>query len=114
MTNVFFTTDVEIWCGGWRDLDRKFPDAFRQYIYGPTPGGERGVAYQVKMLNEHNLKGTFFVEPLFALRFGLEPLTEIVGLIQAPATGLARAIGGAGRNLAVVVDQGVQEKKFSE
>ncbi|MCP5113806.1 MAG: 50S ribosomal protein L10 [bacterium] len=39
---------------------------------------------------------------------------KLLFLIQAPATGLARAIGGVGRNLAVVVGQGVQESKFSE
>lgn len=43
-----------------------------------------------------------------------ELFAKLLFLIQAPATSLARVIGGVGRNLAVVVDQGVQEKKFSE
>jgi len=34
------------------------------------------------MLDSHGLKGVFFVEPLFATHFGLEPLAEIVSLIQ--------------------------------
>jgi hypothetical protein len=25
MLNVFFTVDVEIWCNGWEDINRKFP-----------------------------------------------------------------------------------------
>ena len=39
---------------------------------------------------------------------------KLLFVIQAPATNLARAINGVGRNLAVVVDQGVKENKFSE
>ncbi|MCW5979096.1 MAG: 50S ribosomal protein L10 [Bryobacteraceae bacterium] len=38
---------------------------------------------------------------------------KILFLIQAPATRMARAIGGAGRNLAVVIDQAVKDNKFS-
>lgn len=42
-----------------------------------------------------------------------ELFARILYLIQAPATNLARAISGVGRNLAVVIDQGVKENKFS-
>jgi large subunit ribosomal protein L10 len=38
---------------------------------------------------------------------------QLLYVINAPAQGLVTAIGGVGRNLAVVVDQGVQENKFS-
>lgn len=41
-----------------------------------------------------------------------ELLAKILYLIQAPAQSLARAIQGVGRNLAVVIDQGVKENKF--
>ena len=85
MLDVFFTVDVEIWCDGWQNLDEKFPNAFRQYIYGETPRGDYGLPYQLRMLNEHGLKGVFFVEPLFATRFGIEPLEEIVGLVRQNA-----------------------------
>jgi large subunit ribosomal protein L10 len=47
----------------------------------------------------------------------LPPKEEIYGkllyLIQAPAQRLVSAMSGVGRNLAVVVDQGVKENKFS-
>jgi hypothetical protein len=33
-------------------------------------------------------------------------------MLQAPATRLASALAGVGRNLAVVVNQGVKENKF--
>jgi hypothetical protein len=82
MLDVFFTVDVEVWCGGWRDLDERFPRAFQQYVYGRTPSGEYGLRYKLKRLQDHGLSGVFFVEALFASRFGLEPLTEIVGLIR--------------------------------
>jgi large subunit ribosomal protein L10 len=35
-------------------------------------------------------------------------------MLNSPAQRLATAIGAVGRNLAVVVNQGVQEKKFKE
>ena len=82
MLEVFLTVDVEIWCDGWNDIDTKFPDAFRRYVYGPTSHGNYGLPYQTDVLNDHGLLGVFFVEPLFAARFGLEPLAEIVSLIK--------------------------------
>lgn len=80
--DVYLTVDVELWCDGWVDIDRKFPAAFRRYIYGPTPRGDYGLPYSVQLLRDHGLRGTFFVEPLFAARFGAQPLAEIVGLLN--------------------------------
>lgn len=82
MLRVFFTVDVEIWCDGWSNIDAIFPDAFRKYIYGPTPKGEYGLPFTLNLLKEHGLPGVFFVEPLFSKRFGPEPLAEIVGLLR--------------------------------
>lgn len=82
MLDVFFTVDVEIWCDGWHNIDEKFPDAFRKYIYGPTAKGDFGLPYQLDVLNEHGLAGVFFIEPLFSTRFGDQPLAEIVGLVR--------------------------------
>ena len=82
MLKVFITVDTEIWCGGWDDLDRKFPAAFQQYVYGPTDQGNYALPMTMEILKDHGLKGVFFVEPLFATRFGLAPLQEMVDLIQ--------------------------------
>lgn len=82
MLNVFFTVDVEIWCDGWIDIDKKFSSAFQKYIYGPTSKGAFGLPYQLQLLKDHGLTGTFFVEPLFSTRFGSQPLEDIVGLIN--------------------------------
>ena len=82
MLDVFFTVDVEIWCDGWDDIDARFPQAFRNYVYGNGPAGQYALRYQLQQLQEHGLHGVFFVEPLFATRFGIDPLTEIIGLIR--------------------------------
>ncbi len=81
--DVFLTTDVEVWCDGWRDIDQKFPRAFEQYVYGSTAAGAYGLPFQLKLLQEHGLLGVFFVEPLFSFRFGQPALQDIVGLLNA-------------------------------
>lgn len=81
MVDVFLTVDVEVWCDGWQDLKGNFSQAFRRYVYGPTAKGAFGLPYQIEMLNDHGLQAVFFVESLFAARFGIDPLAEIVGLL---------------------------------
>ncbi|MGB5832304.1 MAG: polysaccharide deacetylase [Thiohalocapsa sp.] len=79
---VFFTVDVEVWCGSWDTLDTCFPEAYQRYIYGPTPCGNYGLPRILDQLEYHGLKGVFFTEPLFSARFGCAYLQETVGLIQ--------------------------------
>ena len=80
--NVFLTFDVEVWCNGWDDLDRAFPASFKRYVYGHSRHGDYALPQTLAILNRHGLKGTFFAEPLFAARFGLEHLEVIVRLIR--------------------------------
>ena len=82
MLDVFLTVDVEVWCDGWDNIDAKFPDAFKRYVYGPTAKGDYGLPFQLRLLQDYGLRGVFFVEPLFSTRFGSEPLAEIMGLVQ--------------------------------
>ncbi len=82
MLNVFITIDVEIWCDGWDTIDENFPSAFRHYVYGPTNRGDCALPLTLSILRDHDLQASFFVEPLFSMRFGAEPLGEIVDLIQ--------------------------------
>lgn len=82
MLNVFFTIDVEVWCGGWQNIDEKFPSAFDRHIHGKTSRGDFGMPYQFRVMNDHGLKSVCFVEPLFSSRFGPDPLAEIVGLVN--------------------------------
>src|SRR5437660_10999921 len=54
------------------------------------------------------------IESLATLPSKEELMSKLLFLINAPAQRLATAMGAVGRNLAVVVDQGVQQKKFKE
>ena len=54
------------------------------------------------------------IQQLAALPSREEILAKVLFLIQASAQRLVTAINGVGRNLAVVVDQGVKEGKFSQ
>lgn len=79
---VHLTFDVEIWCDGWKDLDRRFPEAFDRYVFGRSSAGSYALPATLEILNRHGLKGVFFVEPLFSARFGAEYLERTVRLIE--------------------------------
>jgi large subunit ribosomal protein L10 len=53
------------------------------------------------------------IEALAAMPSRDELLSKLLYLINAPAQRLVTAINGVGRNLAVVIDQGCKENKFS-
>src|SRR5215470_16969408 len=54
------------------------------------------------------------IESLATMPSKEEIYAKLLFMLSAPAQRLATAIGAVGRNLAVVVNQGVQEKKFKE
>jgi len=54
------------------------------------------------------------IEQLASMPSREELFAKVLFLIQAPAQRLVTALSGVGRNLAVVVNQGVKEGKFSE
>lgn len=80
---VLLTFDIEVWCKRWRDLDNGFPRAFQRYVYGKHRGANYALPKTLEIMEKHAIRGVFFVEPLFATRFGIEPLAEIVELIRA-------------------------------
>lgn len=80
--NVYLTFDIEVWCNGWNDLDAVFPGHFERYVFGRSQHGDYALPKTLEILNRHGLQGVFFVEPLFAARFGLEHLQTIVKLIR--------------------------------
>jgi peptidoglycan/xylan/chitin deacetylase (PgdA/CDA1 family) len=80
--NVFLTFDIEIWCNSWQALDARFPAAFERYVYGRSRAGDYALPKTLEILNRHGLRGVFFVEPLFAARFGVEHLATVTGLIR--------------------------------
>jgi len=54
------------------------------------------------------------IEALASMPSKTELMSKLLFLINAPAQRLVTAMNAVGRNLAVVVDQGVQQKKFKE
>lgn len=80
--NVYLTFDIEVWCNGWEALDERFPAAFDRYVYGRSAAGEYALPKTLEIMNRHGLLGVFFVEPLFAARFGTEHLAKVTRLIQ--------------------------------
>jgi len=54
------------------------------------------------------------IESLATMPAKEEIYAKLLFMLNAPAQRLATAMGAVGRNLAVVVNQGVQEKKFQE
>jgi hypothetical protein len=79
---VHLTFDVEVWCNGWQQLDAVFPGHYDRYVYGRSRHGEFALPQTLRILERHGLHGVFFVEPLFAARFGALYLETIVKMIQ--------------------------------
>lgn len=80
--NVFLTFDVEIWCKSWATLDSDFPRAYRRYVIGRSRHGDYALPHTLDVLARHGIRAVFFVEPMFAGRFGIEYLARIVELIR--------------------------------
>lgn len=80
--NVYLTFDVEVWCNGWDQLDQSFPASYERYIYGRSAKGEWALPKTLEIMGRHGLRGVFFIEPLFAARFGAEYLERIVRMVR--------------------------------
>lgn len=76
MTPVFLTIDTEF---AWRHHIAGH-GAAAIYARSIEPAGV-GLSHQLGVLRLHNLKACFFVDPMPALVFGLEPFRRIVGTI---------------------------------
>ncbi len=81
-TSVVITIDAEIapHTSNWRRGGGRF--AADRDIYGITERGERGLRYQLDVIERHRLKAVVFLEALSAGVLGLDLLTEVVGLVQ--------------------------------
>lgn len=75
-TPIFLTVDTElVWRHHAAGLDLADIEA-RSF----EPAGV-GVSYQLARLREHGLKASFFVDPMPALAYGLDPIKRIVATI---------------------------------
>lgn len=79
---VLLSVDVELWCNSWQTLDDDFPTAFDRYTFGRSEHGDYALPKTLELLNRYGLNAVFFVEPLFAARFGVEYLAVMVDLIR--------------------------------
>jgi hypothetical protein len=77
------TIDAEIapHTSDWRCDRGRF--AADRDLYGITECGERGLRYQLDILERHGLKAVVFLEALSAGVLGLDLLTEVAGLVQS-------------------------------
>jgi hypothetical protein len=74
---VLLSVDTEL---TWR-AHRAGASWQENYTRSIEPAGV-GIGYQLDMLRRHGLKACFFVDPMPALLFGLEPIRRIVGTIR--------------------------------
>ncbi|MDP6435920.1 MAG: polysaccharide deacetylase [Gammaproteobacteria bacterium] len=85
MLNVFITVDTEVWpndlAGG--PGEESFAAAFRRDILGRTKAGDYGLPLQLKIMNDHGIQASFFVESLFASGMGAGALGDITGMVEA-------------------------------
>jgi hypothetical protein len=81
-TAVILTIDAEVapHTSDWKRDRGRF--ALDRDVYGITEDGERGLRYQLGILEQHGLKGVVFVEALSAGVLGVGLLQEIVSLVQ--------------------------------
>ncbi|MCB2088122.1 MAG: hypothetical protein R3E18_10275 [Sphingomonadaceae bacterium] len=79
MTAVYITIDTEY---SHSLASRKRPvsraENFARSISCVTPDGPAGVEFKLGMFNRHGLKGVFFVDPMPALLYGVEAITDVV------------------------------------
>ena len=78
MTAVFLTIDTELM---WRHHAAGC-DLATQIERSLEPAGV-GIRYQLDMLGRHGLKGTFFVDPMPTMVFGLDAIRPVVETILA-------------------------------
>ena len=77
MTAVLFTTDTEL-SPAFHRRGMNAEENLEVSIFGRVGGGEWGIAHQMARLNEHRLKGVFFVEALSSFVFGGDSLKRVV------------------------------------
>lgn len=81
-TSVYITIDTEYESGFTAKHGHDSREAnFRRSILGETGGGAVGIAYQLDQFDRHGLKAVFFVDPMPALLWGVEAISDVVGPI---------------------------------
>ncbi|MFC4293259.1 hypothetical protein ACFOWX_12610 [Sphingorhabdus arenilitoris] len=82
MTRIYITVDTEYSSDHFaKNGASGRAENFDQSIRGLTPDGEAGIFHQMDILDRHGLKAVFFVDPMPALVWGTEAVTDIVAPI---------------------------------
>jgi hypothetical protein len=82
MTNVYITIDTEYSSSLFRKLGpASRAENFDKSIRGKSPDGDAGISYQMDVFDRHGIKAVFFVDPMPALIWGVEAISDIVGPI---------------------------------
>lgn len=83
-TNVYLTIDTEYSAALFRMLgEAGRAENFARSILGRTPAGDAGIRYQMDVLDRHDLKAVFFVDPMPSLVWGQRAITDVVEPILA-------------------------------
>ena len=77
-TKVLLTVDTELFLGRYRAAE----DWRKNFALSVEPAGV-GLSYQLGQLARHGLKAVFFVDPMPALVYGIEPIRAMVEPILA-------------------------------
>lgn len=75
-TRVLLTIDTEL---TWRH--HVTGDGWEENYMRSVEPARVGLSYQLAKLRKHELKGTFFIDPMPAVLFGLEPIKRMVGTV---------------------------------
>jgi hypothetical protein len=79
MLRFYLTIDTELSAAHFRRHGHAgMEDNFARAILGRTPTGDFGIAYQMAVLDDHGLKGCFFVDPMPALVCGLDVVKRLI------------------------------------
>ena len=82
MLDVYYTIDTEFWTTQDLKKPEDYEEDFERDIYGRTPKGDYGLAFQLDRFAELGLKANCFVETVHSLILGIEPLQRIVNIVQ--------------------------------
>lgn len=79
MLRFYLTIDTELSAAHFRRHGRAgVADNFKRAIMGRTATGDYGIVHQMEVLDDHGLKGCFFVDPMPALVCGVDVMKRIV------------------------------------
>ena len=84
MTHVYITIDTEYSAGMYARLGPNCRhENFEKSILGRTPNGDAGIGYQMDVYERYGIKAVFYVDPMPALVWGVEAISDIISPIMA-------------------------------